>query len=123
MDYCPGCLNQMQGVLPMSEWENYMPDGSGYGPPKETRSYLASASCRSCGALILWTVTEPGGKRMPVDVTPSDQGGFIINHRKRENKLIAIHVANVAPDALPGRNRFTSHFQTCPNAAQHRKKR
>ena len=51
--------------------------------------------CRSCQARILWAET-PNGKKMPME--------------------------EAQPDA-DGARRFQSHFQTCPNAQQHRRRR
>jgi len=70
--------------------------------------------CRSCGARMYWTTTEPNRKRMPIDIGPSSDGKFIVN--KRGGQLIAVHISNVAPEALYGRKKYHSHFQTCPNA-------
>ena len=47
--------------------------------------------CRSCGADVIWIITE-AGKRMPVDA---------------------------APGLIPGEH--TSHFATCPQANDWRK--
>jgi hypothetical protein len=78
-------------------------------------------SCKSCGRKIFWSTTEPNGRVMPVDSEPDPNGKFILNQRGRE--LIAIHVSNVLPEALAGRRLWTSHFSTCPHAAQHRSPR
>jgi hypothetical protein len=71
-------------------------------------------NCRSCGAAIIWAVTETG-KRMPVDAIPSDAG----------NILLADGIAVIAKndDTAADNELHTSHFATCPHAAQHRKAR
>jgi hypothetical protein len=61
------------------------------------------STCRSCGAAILWVVTHPGGKRMPLDVPPVKR--FVVEDGEAYQ-----------------RDTYVSHFATCPNAAQHRKK-
>jgi len=70
-------------------------------------------SCRSCGAEIVWVETE-NKKRMPIDAEPTDAGKFVLEDEGTDT-----------PRALyrPGANgeRFTSHFATCPNAAEHRR--
>lgn len=66
--------------------------------------------CRSCGAKIIWSVTE-AGKRMPVDAEPAGK--------------VTVLVRNPEDPATPFskvREHFVSHFATCPNAQSHRKK-
>lgn len=55
------------------------------------------ATCRSCGADIIWFATKKGG-RMPVDA------GTV-----------------VASDKVLNLKYHRSHFATCPNANKHRK--
>ncbi len=63
------------------------------------------ANCRTCGARILWFRMEGSGKPMPVDAD-------------------ALRV--IVPTAIDGEGRvvvaYRSHFATCPDADQHRKK-
>lgn len=54
---------------------------------------MKRATCRSCGAAIVWTLTE-AGRRTAVDLEPADDGTL-----------------------------YRSHFATCPNATQHRNPR
>jgi hypothetical protein len=65
-------------------------------------------TCRSCGAPILWVFTE-GGKRMPVDAKPAS--GLVLDDPESPTPTARI------------RRVYTSHFATCPQAAQHRKAR
>lgn len=70
------------------------------------------SACRSCGAEILWAVTE-NGKRIPLDADPSivkTPGAFEL---RGDDPPLAI--------AARSRRVFVSHFATCPHAAQHRK--
>lgn len=69
--------------------------------------------CRSCGAEIVWALTA-SGKRMPLDAQslPLPPGRFILS-------------GDDPPVATPLRvvtSTYVSHFATCPNASQHRKK-
>jgi hypothetical protein len=74
-----------------------------------------SASCRSCGAPIVWAKT-PRGKAMPLDATPAADGNIVLE----EDNAGAI--AHVRTAAFGGVGVFhKSHFATCPNANQHRK--
>lgn len=68
-----------------------------------------SAKCKSCGAPIIWRVTE-GGKSIPVDAEPSADGNLIFFGTS----------AHPVPKLWTG-DRYKSHFATCPNAAKHRK--
>lgn len=78
--------------------------------------------CRSCNALIVWTTTSKG-KPMPCDVSPSAEGTFYLF--RLPDRIDAVHVDGADPRAARakarGDKRYTSHFATCPNAAQHRK--
>ncbi len=66
------------------------------------------AKCKSCGASIIW-VKSATHRDMPLDAEPKQ--GLII--RKRDG----MHPVAVMTDV------YRSHFATCPNADQHRKKR
>lgn len=63
------------------------------------------AYCNSCGAAVLWCVTE-NGRRMPLNT----------DYEARV-------VLDPSTDPMTGKVRRTykSHFATCPNAAEHRK--
>ncbi|HET9954136.1 MAG TPA: hypothetical protein VFQ61_06515 [Polyangiaceae bacterium] len=63
---------------------------------------LSRKKCLSCGAEIVW-VEMQSGRRMPLDAKP--QKLIVIEADKGEVKLC-----------------FTSHFATCPDAAEHRRK-
>lgn len=56
-------------------------------------------TCRSCGRCIVWLVTDKG-RRMPVDPEGVKPGETVYEH-----------------------GRHVSHFATCPQADQWRKKR
>ena len=70
------------------------------------------AQCRSCGASIVWAVTEKG-KRIPMDAEPLAfrPGEFLLT-------------ASDPPEATTMNLKvYRSHFATCPNANEHRKER
>lgn len=69
------------------------------------------SSCRSCGAPIEWART-PKGKRIPLDVEPRPDGNLA---------FVAGELVNAA-GLPPEVERRVSHFATCPNAAQHRRR-
>jgi hypothetical protein len=81
---------------------------------------LSTATCRSCGASILWVRTERGN-RMPMDATPVPEGTrhtYVLRDVTSPWGPLAIAAAS---DELPGEVYYGSHFATCPNAAQHRR--
>ena len=78
-------------------------------------------ACRACHAEIWWAETEQG-KRMPVDADPSPDGNVAV---VREGAGEAPPVVRVLPAGDLPLNLvvlYTSHFATCPNASQHRRK-
>lgn len=77
-------------------------------------SELTLGVCRSCGQQIRWAKTH-NGKPMPLDAVSDPDG-----------KIIVINGVTVMADTVtvtPDTPRYTSHFATCPNAAEHRKKK
>lgn len=66
------------------------------------------SSCRSCGAPIVFAKTA-AGRLMPIDAL--EVSGF------------AVDVTTDPPTLIEQVKVHQSHFATCPNADQHRKKR
>ena len=77
-----------------------------------------SASCGSCHAEIRWGRTK-AGKPIPVDAEPVEDGNLAV--RLDEGEL-RTRVVRLGDPLEPGEWRGTSHFATCPNADQHRKR-
>jgi hypothetical protein len=81
---------------------------------------LQVSACRSCSAPIVWVGTERG-KAMPLDAQPYDgddpSGLFVI--RVVDGKALAIAVP---PEAFAGEPLYRSHFATCPQADQWRRR-
>lgn len=81
------------------------------------------SKCRSCGAEIFWAKWE-SGKMTPVDAVacqPSSKANLVLTLRGgllRQTELICEHFDSQKHDEK--RNRYTTHFATCPNAAKHR---
>jgi len=77
------------------------------------------SACRSCGAEIIWALTE-NGKRIPLDAEPyagdSPSGLFVLRQFSDEKTAIA-----TTPDAFPGEYLWRSHFASCPQAKEWRK--
>ena len=78
---------------------------------------LEREECRSCGAEVVWTQTTKG-KAMPVDAEPVSTGNvqLIPQADPRESPLAVVVGRRVEGP------KYVSHFVTCPQAAQHRKK-
>lgn len=78
------------------------------------------AACRSCGASIRWVEILPSRKLTPLDITPTANGNLMIvdGHQAQDGTPIARVVTPLERTAST--TLYTSHFATCPNAAQHR---
>ena len=74
--------------------------------------------CRSCGARITWLETA-GGNRIPVDEDPVPNGNIVVVGRMAK----VCKNAAAAETLYPGEPRYVSHFATCPQAGQWRKKK
>ena len=70
----------------------------------------SSGRCKSCGGPIEWAVTIKG-RRMPLDPSPVLGGNVLLDGNR---------ATVVAPDE--SRLGYVSHFATCPNAREHRRK-
>jgi len=78
------------------------------------------ARCHSCDVEIRW-VLLPSGKRMPVDAEPHQAGGVVFDGCADADGEQKAHCLK-ADEPRTG-DRYRSHFQTCPQAAQHRRPR
>jgi hypothetical protein len=79
------------------------------------------AACRSCGAAVIWTETERG-KRMPVDAEPVHDDGiagttFVLRAEHEPPLAVAAW-----PAAFPDEPHYVSHFATCPDADDWRRR-
>jgi len=79
---------------------------------------MRSARCKSCGAEIVWALTDQD-KKMPVDAAPADDGNITLNWLPSLNEYRAIVVGARTPNAHGPR--YKSHFATCPDRDKHRK--
>lgn len=70
------------------------------------------ATCRSCGRPVVWSQTE-AGKYIPLDPEPVYDGNVVLEAHGALARVVA-----------PRRDvkRHISHFVTCPNAGQHRRR-
>lgn len=72
------------------------------------------SACRSCGASVRWAVTS-ANKKMPVDVAPVVDGNLVI-----EREGPTPEVRYLAADEETEKDRYVSHFATCPQAKEWR---
>lgn len=82
---------------------------------------VKAGKCRGCGAEILFVAT-PGGKYMPVDRQPLKYWA----RPGAKGKVVDIHGRVISCD-FEGEGQhtglgFVSHFATCPQAGQFRKR-
>ena len=78
-----------------------------------------STRCSSCGAPIVWAVTD-AGKRIPVDVATSARGNLALVSEWTQGGTV-LRASVVKPGDVPLCH--LSHFATCVNAALHRRPR
>ena len=74
------------------------------------------SQCKSCGAAIKWAKTKEG-KAMPIDPNPTRDG----NVRLLADGTCEVMILTEA--MLWDGPKYKSHFATCPNSAEHRRKR
>jgi len=79
-----------------------------------------SEKCRSCSADVIWCLSAPGGKRMPVDKTPDPAGHLVLDMSK--DPPVATYAGTQTLKADPGRLTYRSHFATCPERDAWRKR-
>lgn len=77
---------------------------------------MEAATCRSCGASIVWAATAKG-RRMPIDFAPVAGGNIDLD--LSVVPPLAHVLAKTELEHLAG-PAYVSHFATCPNATAHR---
>lgn len=82
-----------------------------------------SDGCRSCAAPIAWAVTVKG-RRMPLDRDPVADGNVTVDGPLDgpSPPMATVHPAGQVPLDDGDGARYVSHFATCPNAGQHRRR-
>lgn len=74
------------------------------------------STCRSCGARITWLETD-GGKKIPVDEDPVPYGNIVVIGGMAH----VIGTRDVSELAFV-EPRYRSHFATCPQAKEWRRR-
>jgi hypothetical protein len=68
----------------------------------------------------VWAKSESTGRMMPLDAEPSRDGTFVL--LGWESPPIAAKPQPAGDPLAAATEKYSSHFATCPNAAQHRGK-
>jgi len=69
------------------------------------------SQCKSCNAELVWGITAKG-HRMPFDAKSDPKGEWVLDDEGQCRKV----------DLFEDGVRYTSHFATCPDADQHRRR-
>lgn len=85
------------------------------------------SACASCKAKVKWVVVKKSGKRMPIDPEPVDGGNVEVVGSRVDGdfgrcELVIVHPKGSLPMPGMGKDRFRSHFASCPNADHHRRR-
>lgn len=78
----------------------------------------ATASCSSCASPVLWAVTDPERKNMPIDPLPHKDGTILLERIGQAVVARVLHHWELR--AYADQPRYRSHFATCPEARAHR---
>ena len=81
---------------------------------------MSAATCSSCGAPVIWAETV-NGHPMPIDLEARADGNIELVERETLPP-VALYVKVTQP-TLGDAPRFVSHFATCPDATEWRKRR
>ena len=73
--------------------------------------------CRSCGANILWARSAKTNALMPIDPDPVENGNIVLSADG-----LATTLSGDLWETMHSGLRYISHFATCPNAKEHRKR-
>lgn len=89
---------------------------------------VAVGACRSCGAPVIWLTIAPGGRRMPVDAEPAEDGTVLADLAAGAGVVLGrADVAQLRADEdehgpEAREPLYRSHFATCPQAGEWRKR-
>ena len=72
------------------------------------------ATCRSCGAEIIWAKSRKTGKRIPIDREPVSDGNLKLTTTGTDGPLWAEPIKD--DHRISSERYFKTHFATCPEA-------
>ena len=83
---------------------------------------MSRATCKSCGAAILWAKTARGAA-IPIDPNPCPDGNLEVSFGER-GTFATVRQPGSQMHSLARANGtlWRSHFATCPNARLHRRR-
>jgi len=81
---------------------------------------MRTTSCSACGAPIRWATTTKG-RRMPIDPEPHPEGNIRLQELDDGIAPIA-HVLDALDASMTSEPLYRSHFATCPEADEFRRK-
>ena len=90
---------------------------------------LKRVRCRSCGATIVWAITQPGKKRMPVDADQDDQRGNVALTATQSDEFgphwaaVVVPTNKAAAMRAAGQPLHLPHHASCPDGEKWKKKR
>ncbi|GAC1521682.1 MAG: hypothetical protein NVS3B1_06210 [Marmoricola sp.] len=76
-----------------------------------------SEPCKSCGAPLLWAITEKG-RQMPLDPEPHPDGNLLVRAESIPSVTGAYEITQHYVYPLNGNktaDRYVSHLKVCPN--------
>lgn len=76
-----------------------------------------------CGRLIIWTVNQASGKRMPVDPNPTIGGNVVLTAGNDAPHATVLTRDEAERRAAQRIRAYVSHFATCPKAHDFRSRR
>lgn len=81
-----------------------------------------NTQCRSCGAPVRWAVTTANRKRMPLDPEPVPDGNVWVDHMEMGTPVVNVVLSHdEVPRSVP--LTYQSHFVSCPQRDEWRKKK
>lgn len=86
-----------------------------------TPHILNIATCKSCGAPIIWAATDTG-KRMPIDRLPAAGGNVRLTEVDGQPHAAVVGATIDLFDPADNGDRHLAHFVTCPDADDWRSK-
>jgi hypothetical protein len=82
---------------------------------------VSASECRSCGAEVIFVRSAATGRRMILDVEPTQGGNVALDDAGQAAYVLSGSVLERAQDTQEPL--YTSHFATCPQANQWRGRR
>lgn len=73
-------------------------------------------NCRSCKAPVVWLTIRPGGRRMPIDPDPVDDGNIMADLNAAVGVVMSAETVAVLREDDSDEPLYRSHFATCPDA-------